>query len=125
MKRRGRIVRHPDAIRGTLLGSSGRGGPAPGPGGVLGPAHPVNPVAPGNPSANAAGSAANQATKAIGDALGTGIAQAVQSIIGPGQVLLGIVLVAAGLLLATGQMGRLARGAGRAGLFAATRGAVR
>ena len=42
-----------------------------------------------------------------------------------GAVLLGVVLVLVGLLLASGWAGPVARGAGRAGLFAATRGAPR
>lgn len=120
MKRR--IVPHPIGAT-ALLSPSGRGGPAPV--NPLGPAVPINPIRPGSPPANAAGDAANQATKAIADALGPGITASTQSIIGAGQILLGVVLVAVGLLLASGRGGRVARGAGRAGLFVATRGAVR
>lgn len=59
------------------------------------------------------------------DALATGLELAQTDIIAAGSVFLGTILIVAGLLLAIGIGGPAARGAGRAGLFVATRGLVR
>jgi hypothetical protein len=112
VKCRSFAVRHP-AMSKTLEPSGGRGGPAPGPGGVLGPAIPVNPIAPGSPPADAAGQALNS--------VGQSILQAVKQFLAPGQIMLGVGFIVVGLLLATGLMGRVAR----TGVGVATRGAIR
>jgi len=112
VKRRSFPVRHP-AMSKTLAPGGGHGGPAPGPGGVLGPAVPINPIAPGSPPANAAGDALNS--------VGAAILQAVKQFLAPGQIMLGVGFIVVGLLLATGQAGRVAR----TGVGVATRGAIR
>ena len=101
---RARIVPHPPGP--GLIESTGRGHLDPYYAGVGGPQLP-NPLQP------------------LIDALTTGVRTATADVAGAGQVLLGVVLLGAGLLLATGQMGTAARATGRAGLFAATRGRVR
>lgn len=116
---RRRLVRHPSGP--GLIRTAGHGGPAPGPGGVLGPAMPVVPGAPGTVPNQQAQAALGQLQQQLAGA----VQSVVASVLGPGQVLLGVVLVVAGLLLATGQLQRGARAGARIGLFAATRGAVR
>lgn len=60
-------------------------------------------------------------TKTISDALGTAFQRAVNDLLSPGEVLLGAVLIVVGLLIATGQMGKV----GKAGVFVASRGAIK
>jgi len=118
MKRKNFIVAHPFSEIG-IIPAGGMGGP--GPGGVLGPAVPVNPIGPGSPPANAAGNLAQQAA----NQLGQGLTQAIGTLLAPAQVALGVLLIVAGLLLATGQLQGATRTAARLGLTAATRGAIR
>jgi hypothetical protein len=54
--------------------------------------------------------------------VGAALKTASGDIVAAGSVLLGVILIVAGLLLATGQGGKVARAAGQAGLAAATRG---
>lgn len=110
MKRR-RIVAHPSGP--GLLDAHGIGGPA-----IYGPGR----SAPG-PRAQAPGfsNPLDQITKNIGDALGAAFQRAVNDLLSPGEVLLGTVLIVVGLLIATGQMGKV----GKTGLFVASRGIIK
>jgi hypothetical protein len=106
-----RIVQHPTSET-YLLSSAGHGGPGP-----AGPSPKPGPriLKPG-PSLQLP-----NPTQGITDALGSAFQSAAKQLIPPGQVLIGVVLVAVGLILATGQGGRV----GKAGLFVATRGAIK
>lgn len=108
MKRR--IIRHPSRL--GLLDSHGIGGPS-----IYGPGRPglgprAQPPSFSNPF---------DITKTISDALGAAFQRAVNDLLSPGEVLLGAVLIVVGLLVATGQMGKV----GKAGVFVASRGAIK
>jgi hypothetical protein len=62
---------------------------------------------------------------ALSGALAGATKQGTATILGGGQVLLGLALLVAGLLVATGIGARAAKGGARAGLFAASRGLIR
>jgi len=115
VKRRAFIVRHPAGSAG-LLGPTGIGptGPAAPGGGLLGPAVPQLPSSPGNPAGQVPGRVANDALAPLAGALQAGLSAFSRDAIGAGAVLLGAVLVVVGLLLATGQGGRVAGVARRA-----------
>ena len=117
MKRR--VVAHPTGP--GLLHMAGRGGPGPpGPGGVLGPIMPIIPGAPGTPP-NQAGQKALSDLQQLQQQLSSAIQSAVAKFLPAGEILIGVLLMVAGLLLATGMAGRGAK----LGLTAATRGLVK
>ena len=118
---RTRIIRHPPGRKHLEAGLHGHGGPQPGPGGLLGPALPATPVAPRSPASGLPSDILGQ----LGAVFQAPLRAATTNLVAAGEVFLGVVVLLVGLLMATGQMGRIAKGTARAGLFAAPRGAIR